>query len=292
MGKFWGAVGTAAWTAAMAAVLTAVTGAIWTALLLTNLKLSPAVPWSAAAMAAIGWAIWTYLAGAWGPRQSRSARRTYLRAGPVSARLFAVAVTAGVLCLTGLAGLWIVLFQLVKVPGNSADFSHLPPLTVAAALLTAALVGAVFEEGGFRGYFQGTLERHLPGPVAIAICALAMAPEHALTQGFVWPTMVFYLLVDVMLGTSAYLTKSVLPGIAVHAIGLLVFFGIVWPGDKTRMPIWQHGADAWFWLHAGQAVLFGVAGILVFIRLARMAKGGSVAAALPRIGGPRAALTQ
>ena len=99
-----------------------------------------------------------------------------------------------------------------------------------------------------------------------------MAPEHALTQGFVWPTMLFYLLVDIMLGFCARITRSVLPGIVVHTLGLMLFFGAVWPADKTRPQIWAHGADLWFWLHAGQAVLFGAAGIWLFVRLARRAR--------------------
>jgi membrane protease YdiL (CAAX protease family) len=279
MGKFFGAVGQAAWTGGFAVVLTAVTGAVWTALLLANLKLSPALPWAAGAMAALSLALWAWLGGAGGPRRTQAARRGYLRARAIPARLFAAALTAGVLCIVALAGVWIVLFELVTVPGNSADFSKLPAVTVAASLTVAALVGAVFEEAGFRGYFQGTLERYLPGPVAILICAAVMAPEHALTQGFVWPTMLFYLLVDVMLGFSAYLTKSILPGVAIHAIGLLTFFGIVWPGDRARTLIWQHGPDGWFWLHAGQAALFGAAGIWLFVRLARMTRAAHAVAA-------------
>jgi len=97
-----------------------------------------------------------------------------------------------------------------------------------------------------------------------------MAPEHAATQGFVWPTMLFYLVVDVMLGASAAITKSILPGIVVHTIGLAVFFAIVWTADKTRGLVSQSGADFWFWLHAGQAILFGAAAILLFLRLARV----------------------
>jgi len=58
----------------------------------------------------------------------------------------------------------------------------------------------------------------------------------------------------------------------VHAIGLAVFFAIVWPADKTRALVSQSGADVWFWLHAGQAILFGTAAILLFLRLARAMK--------------------
>jgi hypothetical protein len=77
------------------------------------------------------------------------------------------------------------------------------------------------------------------------IASLLLAPRHALTQGFVWPTLVFYLFADVMLGVLAYLTQSILPGIVVHAIGLLTFFTLVWPNDATRRLAVSGGSDAW-----------------------------------------------
>lgn len=263
-------IGACLWTAAFAIVLTALTSAVWGALLTTNLAVSPAVPWAAIAMSVLLWLMWSTLGGRWGPARTQAARRTLLRARSVSRRVFLTAVGAGTLSLVSLSGFWIVLFELVKIPGNALpDFSHYPPLTVIATLVVGALSGAISEEAGFRGYFQGTLERFLPAPLAIAICAGVMAPEHASTQGFVWPTLLFYFLVDAMLGTSAALTKSILPGVVIHAIGLLVFFALVWPNDKSRTPIWQHGADAWFWLHLAQALVFAALAVLLFRRLAK-----------------------
>src|SRR6185312_16972952 len=201
MGKFIRPVGKIIWTGAFAVGLTAVSSLIWGGLLLTNLKTSSSVPWAAGVMAVITWAAYRYFGGKWGPDRTKEARRSYLRAAPVSFALFASTVTAGVLCLVSLSGLWIVLFQLVKAPGNSfGDVSHYPSATVIVSLVVAAVSGAVFEEAGFRGYFQGTLEKYLPGPLAIFVCALVMAPEHAQTQGFVWTTVLFYLVSDVMLG--------------------------------------------------------------------------------------------
>jgi hypothetical protein len=115
---------------------------------------------------------------------------------------------AGALSIVALAGLWIVLFQLVKAPG------------------------------------------------------------HALTQGFVWSTMLFYLFVDVMLGATAYLTGSILPGIAIHAAGLLSFFTLIWPYDATRRLVAEAFAHGWFWAHVGQATIFGGLAALAFKRLA------------------------
>ena len=135
----------------------------------------------------------------------------------------------------------------------------------------AALVGGVTEEAGFRGYLQGALEADFGGPVAIAITALVMAPVHAATQGFVWTTLLFYLLVDVMLGASAWLTRSIIPGVIVHSTGLLVFFAFIWPHDAHRQLVGKDATDAWFWLHLGQAVVFAVLTVLAFRRLAHVA---------------------
>jgi hypothetical protein len=136
----------------------------------------------------------------------------------------------------------------------------------------ACASGAVSEEAGFRGYFQGALERSGFGVAAILCTALLMAPIHALTQGFVWPTLLFYLLVDAMLGALAYFTKSIRPGVLVHAVGLFTFFGVIWPRDKDRLSIWQSGADIWFWIHLIQAVLFAVLSLLALSRLAKLVK--------------------
>jgi membrane protease YdiL (CAAX protease family) len=194
-------------------------------------------------------------------------------------RIAAWAVAAGVLWVIALAGFWIVLHRLVAAPGNPlADFSRLPPVTVAVSLVMAALSGAVSEEAGFRGYFQGALERRGLGALAILVAALVMAPVHAETQGFVWPTLLFYLLVDVMLGALAYVTQSIRPGIVVHAVGLFIFFAFIWPGDAHRQPIWASGADAEFWISLALMALFAPLGGLAFARLMKLTRQAPTAA--------------
>jgi membrane protease YdiL (CAAX protease family) len=123
---------------------------------------------------------------------------------------------------------------------------------------------------GIRGYLQGALERTLPAPVAILIAALVLAPGHALTQGFVWSTVLFYLLVDFAYGATAYFTNSIYPGVVAHAVGLMVFFLLIWPHDATRRLVSAGGADAWFWLHVLQAAGFGALAIAAFVRLAAL----------------------
>lgn len=262
----------------MSVVLTLVVGAIWSALLAGNLALSPAIPWAVPVMALLLWLLWRYLGGAGWPRRTSAARRRYLRARPVAAPVFAWAVVAGLLSIVALAGLWIVLFRLAGLPAARAlpGSSRYPLVTVALALVMGSVLGAVAEEAAFRGYFQGILEGAVGGVPAILITALVMAPEHAQTQGFLWPTLLFYLVVDAMLGATALLTQSVLPGIVTHGIGLLAFFTLVWPGDVIRQVVGGGTTELWFWLHAAQTLVFAVLAILAFVRLARMTAAARV----------------
>jgi membrane protease YdiL (CAAX protease family) len=260
----------------VALVLTLLVGGFWSALLAVNLATSPAIPWSVVLMAALLWLMWQYLVGRWGPRSTSEARRRYLRARRVPGCVFAWSLVAGLLAIVSLSGLWIVLFQLFNLAGTRAstlpDYSKYPPLTVALVLVMASLVGAIAEEAGIRGYFQGSLEGSVGGVAAIAIAAVVIAPGHGLTQGFVPPTLLFYLCVDIMFGAMAYRTQSILPGIAVHTLGLLTFFTLVWPGDALRQTLGGGDASAWLWIHLAQTLVFAALATLAFSRLPRATK--------------------
>jgi membrane protease YdiL (CAAX protease family) len=259
--------------AVLALVLAMFAGGVWSLLLVANLQTSPAVPWAVVVMGLLVWLMWQYLGGRWWPRSTSEMRRQRLRARAVPIPVLAWSLAAGGLSIGSLAGLWIVLFRLAKVHGNPLpDFAQYPTLTVVLVIGTASLVTAAAEEAGFRGYLQGILERDVGGPLAIVITALVLEPGHGSTQGFAWPTMFFYFLVDAMLGVIAYLTNSILPGLAVHAAGLVVFFSLIWPNDPTRRPLESSGTDAWFWIHVAQTIVFATLAILAFGRLARMTR--------------------
>jgi membrane protease YdiL (CAAX protease family) len=257
------------WMGILAFALTLLTGGIWLVLLTENLKTTPLLPWAILVMAALLWAIWQYFNGKWKPESTSWIRHHLMRASPVSKRTLTYSLLAGMLSIVALAGFWIVLTELVKLPGNATLSSSPYPwyitLLVAA---TGSLSGAITEEVGFRGYFQKTLEMKR-GPIVVIVTALVMAPAHALTQGFLWPVLLFYLLVDAMLGAMAYLTDSILPGIVIHALGLFIFLTLIWPSDSTRRLSFESGADTWFWIHGVQAIVFAGAALLAFKRLAK-----------------------
>ena len=248
---------------------TAVGSGAWTTLLMLNIRDGGRWPWSALAMAVVLGLAWLYFQGRGWPRTTAAARRRGLRANRIPRDFFVDALIAGGLSLIAIGGFWIVAFQSGLMQGNPVqDFSPYRWPMIVGTIAMAAIAGSVIEEAGFRGYFQGALERLASAPIAIGATALLLAPGHMLTQGFALPTFVFYLSVDAMLGTMAYLTNSILPGIVVHAVGLALFFGCVWPYDATRAIGTAALSDHWFWIHVVQVALFAVLAVRGFRRLA------------------------
>lgn len=70
----------------------------------------------------------------------------------------------------------------------------------------------------------------------------------------------------------AYLTDSILPGLAVHAVALLMFFVFVWPYDPQRRLIFEAGTDGWLWTHVAQAAIFSVLACWAFRRLRQVSR--------------------
>lgn len=261
------------WSGILSFLIIVFGAGVWAALVATNLRTSPAVPWAVPLMALILWLMWQYLGGKFWPRSTSQARRCYLRANRVSAQAFGWALLAGGMSIAALAGFWIVMFQTVKMPGNALpDFSRYPLQTVVLMIVMGSLAAPFTEEPAFRGYCQVILEREFRGLIAVVISSALFALAHGPTQGFLWPKLLFYFLVGVAFGATAYLTNSILPAIPVHVAGLLIFFTWVWPHDASRRLVWEGGGDAWFWIHTAQTIVFTALAILAFLRLARVAE--------------------
>ncbi|HKN01496.1 MAG TPA: CPBP family intramembrane glutamic endopeptidase [Candidatus Binataceae bacterium] len=247
---------------------------LWAALVLINLKTSPAIPWSAIVMGFLLWMMWRYLGGRWWPRSNSDVRRRYLRAKLVSSRALGWALLAGALAIVALDGLWIVISQFIRMPGSVLpDMSKYQPLTAVLMLTMAALVSPVCEQAGLWGYCQVRMEQLFGGPAAIAISALvfSLLPHPPMNAAFL-PKLGFFFLTGLMFGGLAYLTNSILPGLVVHIFGILTFFVLVWPYDSARLLAAEGGADAWFWIHAVQTIVLLGLTIVAFVRLARITR--------------------
>ena len=261
-----------AWAAILALLVAGFASVMWGGLLVTNLKVGPAIPWSVAVMAVVLWLMWQYLGGRWWPRGTSQARRTHLRTRLVPRQVVGWALLAGALALVALVGLWIVLVELTNTGGNPTipSSTAAPALTIALALVMGSLVSSITEEFAFRGYAQVTLERAFPAGAAVAISSVLFMLWHGPTQGFEWSKLLFYFLVGVVFGTIAVFTASILPALPVHLAGDLIFFFLIWPHDAGRRFVWRDGPDAAFWLLAAQVIVFAALAILAFRRLARI----------------------
>jgi membrane protease YdiL (CAAX protease family) len=244
--------------------------AVWTALIVLNLRSNPRIPWSVPAMALVLWGMWRYWGGAGWPRRTAEVRRRYRRANPISGPTFLWSLLTGVSGIIALAGCWIVFFNLFRMRPNSIpDMSAYPALTVYSMLIMGSLVSPFSEETGFRGYSQLMLERDFRPATAAIIASVFFAAGH-INHGFLWPKLLIYFLVGVTFAAIATLTNSIVASIPVHIIGDMVFFFFVWPHDAARHLVWESGADTWFWIHVAQALIFTLLTLLAFRRLGSM----------------------
>jgi membrane protease YdiL (CAAX protease family) len=257
------------WSGLLGLFITVFAGAIWASLLIVNLTTGSSIPWSPFVMAVVLWLMWQYLGGKGWPQRTALVRQHLLRANPVSGRVFAWSLVAGVLSIVALVGYWVVLYQLVPMRGTILpDYSKYPLPIVVLSVVMGSLVSPFAEESGFRGYFQVVLESRYRAPVAIIVSSAVFALAHVPTHP--WPTASVFFLAGLIFGTIAFLTNSIWPGIVVHMLGDATFFVFVWPYDGAHHLIWQTGPDNAFWISLAQAVVFTIMAIVAFRQLARV----------------------
>ena len=144
-----------------------------------------------------------------------------------------------------------------------------PRLTVALMVVMGSLVSPILEQAGIWGYCQSMLEREFSGPAAVSFAAIVFAIlPHPPMHSPLWPRLVFYFLTGAMLSVTAWLTKSILPGLTIHIIGLLTFFVLVFPYAANRPLLNEGGADWVFWMHVAQAIVFTTMAAFAFVHLA------------------------
>jgi CAAX prenyl protease-like protein len=265
-------------TALIAVAIALIPQGVWSALIITNLRALPSVPWAVVAMALLLAGAAQYLRGAWGPSRSAAARRQSLRAVFVPPETLSWAWLAGGLSMIALGGAWIVLASMTRMPGSVLpDLSNYPRWTTVLSVAMGALISPLCEQAGIWGYWQECAERRWSGTTAIVLTAVlfALGPHPPAGAPFA-PKALFFFLTGLTFSSMAYFTQSILPAIPVHALGLFAFFVGVWPHDPGRRLVLTAGPDAWFWIHVAQTVIFAVLACWAFGRLASVSVRRSV----------------
>jgi membrane protease YdiL (CAAX protease family) len=167
--------------------------------------------------------------------------------------------------------------RLVVLPQQQLpDLAQVPQATVLSLLLMAAPVAGIVEEAAFRGYMQGPVERRYGLILAILITGTMFAIAHLDFTLILWP---YYLAVTAIYGTVTYLTKSILPAVALHMGGNIYSNLELWLHGQAEWQsslspaalIWKSGADVLFWMYSIALLIVAAAMVWAYFKLARVA---------------------
>ncbi len=253
----------------------------WALLGSANGRYFIAVPW-AVVPATLGlWLFWRYLRGEGWPRSTARMRRESLRANPLPAEVWPMAIMSGLLGLSTIPALTGLMARLVVLPPEAQSTKvpdGMPAITLIILLLMAAVVAGVVEEAAFRGYMQGPIERRHGVVIAILVNGFMFGLGHFTHHPrAVFVMMPYYITLTAIWGGLAWITNSVLPGIVLHALGDVFSFAQLftsgtpeWQATSggTQPPlVWQTGPDAAFWGYLITFLVLGTAAVWMYAGL-------------------------
>jgi len=253
-----------------AIAVTGTTTVVWGALIQSNLRFSPGLPWATPIMAAFLVFYWRFLKGRGWSSSTSAARRAGLRAEPLPSWVWRWSLVAGGLGLAASIALFLVAHRLISWPQPPRpDLSHIPFITLLSSLLMSAIVAGIGEEAGYRGYMQGPLERRYGAAVAITVTSTVFGLAH-LSHGAFLPAILFDIGWGALYGLLAYRCGSIVPAIVLHSSADALEFIAAWK-FRPRAPaplVWVTGPDRLLWADCFLVVLLGGASIWAFRRLA------------------------
>jgi membrane protease YdiL (CAAX protease family) len=206
-------------------------------LLQVNARHHPEIPWLALGELALVLPALAWLGG-WGPpRATATARRHDLRLWRAGHGSLGERVAEGLPIVGLILAIDVVYIfaSAAAAPPPHIDAAVYPTTAIRfSAWIMGAFLSGVGEEAGFRGYMQSRLERLGP-TTAIAITSVAFALAH-LTKGWaILPVLPGYFLISVLYSILAYRTGSVVPGMALHALGDLALAYFVLLGGNGAL---------------------------------------------------------
>ena len=258
----------------LAELITDVGGLVPDLLMLANLKLSPAIPWLLPATAFWLWLFWLYLNGKGWPQSTSQSRARDLRARSLPGRVWLWSLLAGGFAMVSVVSFAFLTTRLANIPRDAfklpINLATYPVWTVASVLLVISVVAGVVEEAAFRGYLISQIQRRHGWTMAILISGVMFFVSHL---GHAYVTLAFlpfFLAVSSVHGLLVYLTRSILPSVALHSaadlITIPIQYGLI--GHVSVVPVWKSGIDSAFVTYLVLIVAFGLLAVPAFRRLA------------------------
>jgi membrane protease YdiL (CAAX protease family) len=244
---------------------------LWGPMVMANIRFHPEIPWAAPLMAVLLVGLLAYLSGRGWPAGTSARRKRLLRWNAMPWPTFFLAVGAGVLGLAAFGGLWIAAADLVHIPaGVQPKMTGVPLPTAVSFLIMGALAAPLSEEAAFRGYAMGLLEKAWGhAPAAIVGSSVLFAAVH-FVQGIDAVKLSLYFSAGVLFATVAYMTNSLYAAMAVHSLGDILGFTVLWPHDQAAHGMGLH--DPMFLPAVAALVVFTPLAILAFRRLAAVSR--------------------
>ena len=156
----------------------------------------------------------------------------------------------------------------VKAPLVQRLVGQWRALSPALVIAAIAIVPAIVEELFFRGYLLGAMRGRLPAWLAIAFTAVVFGLFHASVGGLIATERVLSsMALGIALGWVCWTTRSVIPGMLLHAVSNGVVVSLAYWGDGLKslgidVEGQKHLPGEWL---AGAAVLAAVGLVLVYL---------------------------
>ena len=224
---------------------------VWSALLIAFGSAASIVELQAVFLIVYLW----WASGRGPPRLTREARRRAFRAPTLSAAAWFWGLIGAVAFAASVHAAIVILFRLTPFPvaqfrqGYDLSWTSWASALRWIVVVISALSAGVCEETGFRGYMQRPLEVRFSPRWAILTSAVLFTVLH-LNKGWAGLGMVPIVLgAGLLLGTLAWASGSLIPGIIGHTlmdIGLFAYWWTGIAGTFTARPIGETGIDAGF----------------------------------------------
>jgi membrane protease YdiL (CAAX protease family) len=244
-------------------------------LLRANFHFGSSIPWSLPLVGIYLWFYWRYVRGEGWPKTTAEFRRTNLRAGALSGRVWSWSLLAGGLGWMSVLGFRIVMDRLFDLPRDSMSTlsSYSWPM-ISSYIVGVSLLAGLAEEAGCRGYMQAPIERRYGPAPAIVIVGIVFWLSHAASFAGHWWVFLgqlwFYLAASAVFGVVAYLSGSILPCVVLHVAANLVGFGLIWRSAQGAVaPSGNAGnLDLFSWVTSMASLVSFIAAVWAYRRLA------------------------